>query len=292
VSTTDSSESAASPRPEPERLPDADGSAPGPSSTKAPVLTSEPTDAEPVPEGSGSPEDEGADEHPHRHHRRHGLVPAWAELPVLIGLALVLAMLVKAFLVQAFYIPSGSMEDTLRIGDRVLVDKVSYRFGDIHRGDVIVFNGVDSFTAEVDVEEPANPVAKAVREVGSWVGVAQPSERDFIKRVIGVPGDHVTADGHGSVKVNGVALEEASYVFPGDAPSDRAFDVVVPPGKLWVLGDHRSQSADSREHMGDPGGGYVPEDKVIGKAFVIVWPVGHWGTVGTPKTFENPALSK
>ena len=222
--------------------------------------------------------------------RRHRPLPAWAEMPVLIGLALLLAMLVKAFLVQAFYIPSGSMEDTLRVGDRVLVDKVSYRFGEIHRGDIIVFNGVDSFAPEVDIEEPGNPVARAVRAVGSWVGVAPPDERDFIKRVIGLPGDHVTADGLGKVTVNGVALDEESYLFPGDEPSDKSFDVTVPEGKLWVLGDHRSASADSREHMGDPGGGYVPEDRVIGKAFVVVWPFGHWRTLGTPKTFEKPSL--
>ncbi|RKS77351.1 signal peptidase I [Motilibacter peucedani] len=288
MSTTDPSESAAA---EPERVPE--------DRPAAPVLTSTP--GEPAGDaavGADGPDPsapaEDADQ-PHRSHRRRGflpVVPSWAELPVLVGLALVLAMVVKAFLVQAFYIPSGSMEDTLRVGDRVLVDKVSYRFGDIHRGDIVVFNGVDSFTSEVDVEESGNPVARAVREVGSWVGVAQPSERDFIKRVIGVPGDHVVADGHGKVVVNGVPLEETSYLFPGDAPSDRAFDVTVPAGKLWVMGDHRSESADSREHMGDPGGGYVPEDKVIGKAFVVVWPFGHWDTLGTPKTFHDPASSR
>lgn len=240
--------------------------------------------ADPDPAGTGAEDPPGAVS------RARSRLPAWAEMPALILVALLLAIVVKALFVQAFYIPSGSMEDTLRVGDRVLVDKISYRFGDIHRGDVIVFNGVDSFTSEVAVEQSDNPVARAVREVGSWVGVAQPSEKDFIKRVVGLPGDRVRSDGRGAVTVNGVALQETSYLFPGDSPSDRAFDVQVPAGKLWVMGDHRSASADSREHMGDPGGGYVPEDKVIGKAFVVVWPFGHWRTLGTPKTYESPAL--
>src|SRR4051812_23517729 len=200
---------------------DASGEIPGPPNEPP---QDPPTGGQPPADGPGEPEaDETA---PAPHHKRR--LSAWAEMPILIGIALVLAMLVKAFLVQAFYIPSGSMEETLRVGDRVLVDKVSYRFGDISRGDVVVFNGVDSFSPEVEIDEPTNPVAKAVRTVGSWIGVAPPDERDFIKRVIGVPGDRVKADGTGRVTVNGVPLDEEDYLFPGDDPSDRAFDVVVP----------------------------------------------------------------
>jgi len=248
-------------------------------------------DGNPPADGPGEPGD-GDEPAPTPHHRRR--LSAWAEMPILIGIALVLAMLVKAFLVQAFYIPSGSMEETLRVGDRVLVDKVSYRFGDIHRGDIVVFNGVDSFTPEVAaIDEPTNPIAKAVRAVGSAIGVAPPDERDFIKRVIGLPGDRVACcDAQGRVTVNGVPLEEKSYIFPGDQPSDQDFDVTVPKDRLWVLGDHRNASADSRFHTGDPGGGFVPEDKVIGKAFVVVWPFGHWRTLGTPKTFHQDEIEQ
>ncbi|NHC44634.1 signal peptidase I [Motilibacter aurantiacus] len=241
------------------------------------------------PSGPGGPEGDAEEQHPPHRRRR---ISAWAEMPILIGIALVLAMLVKAFLVQAFYIPSGSMEQTLRVGDRVLVDKVSYRFGDIERGDIVVFNGVDSFTPEVTYDEPSNPIAKAVRAVGSAIGIAPPDERDFIKRVIGLPGDRVASDGQGPVTVNGVPLEEEDYLFPGDDPSDQPFDVTVPADRLWVLGDHRNASADSRAHQGEPGGGFVPVDKVIGKAFVVVWPFGHWRTLGTPDTFDQAEIDR
>jgi signal peptidase I len=209
------------------------------------------------------------------------------ELPVLILVTLAIAAVIRTFLVQPFYIPSGSMENTLQIGDRVLVDKLSYRFHDIRRGDIVVFNGLDSFTPEVQVGEPANPVARGLRNVAAAVGVAPPGEKDFIKRVIGVPGDHVRCcDAGGRVTVNGKPLDESAYLFPGNAPSDSVFDVKVPEGRLWVMGDHRASSADSRAHLGDPGGGTVPEDKVIGRAFSVVWPPRSMTGLGRPATFE------
>ena len=214
----------------------------------------------------------------------------WVELPLLIVLTLVVAALIRTFLVQPFYIPSGSMENTLQVGDRVLVDKVSYRFKDISRGDVVVFNGLDSFTPEVEVAEPANPVIGAVQAVGRTIGVAPPGEKDFIKRVIGVPGDRVVCcDTDGRITVNGTVLDESDYLFGGNAPSDSAFDATVPPGRLWVMGDHRAASADSRAHTGDPGGGTVPEDKVIGRAFSVVWPPGSMSGLGTPSSYERLA---
>ncbi|MGW5266731.1 signal peptidase I [Microbispora sp. NPDC004025] len=214
----------------------------------------------------------------------------WRELPVLIVVALALALLIKSFVVQAFYIPSESMENTLLINDRVLVNKLVYHVRDIERGDIVVFSGVDSWDPEVKLEEPSNPIAAGLRWLGNAFGVV-PGEKDYIKRVIGVPGDKVKCcDKQGRVTVNGVPLEEKSYLYPGDEPSGREFEVTVPPDRLWVMGDHRSVSWDSRLHMGDPGGGTIPADKVIGRAFVIVWPFDRAKILPIPETFAQPAL--
>ncbi|RAY12480.1 signal peptidase I [Actinomadura craniellae] len=221
----------------------------------------------------------------------------WKELPVLIGVALVLALIIKAFAVQAFYIPSASMENTLQIGDRVLVNKIVYRTRDVERGDIVVFNGLDSWDPEVQYEQPSNPVMRALRAVGSAFGVV-PQEKDYIKRVIGVPGDRVKCcDAQGRMTVNGVPLDERSYLYTDafsgqqNKPSNDAFDVTVGQGQLWVMGDHREVSYDSRQHRGDPGGGAIPESRVIGRAFVVVWPLNRIDTLPIPKTFQQPALS-
>ena len=218
------------------------------------------------------------------------------ELPVLVLIALGLALLIKTFLVQAFFIPTGSMEPTLHgcegcTGDRVLVNKLVYDVRDIKRGEIVVFNGLDSFSSEVVIQEPTNPVALALYRVSSWIGFAPAGEKDFIKRVIGVPGDRVRCcDAKGRLSVNGVALDERDYLYEGNAPSDVEFDVKVPEGRLWVMGDHRAASADSRAHLGDPGGGTVPADKVIGRAFVVIWPPDRIGGLPVPETFEQPGL--
>src|SRR4051812_15793175 len=203
----------------------------------------------------------------------------WRELPVLIGVALVLALVIKSFAVQAFYIPSQSMENTLKIGDRVLVNKIVYHTRDIHRGDVVVFNGLDSWDPEVNIQEPTNPLTKVLHAVGSAFGVV-PGEKDYIKRVIGVGGDHVKGcNAQGRITVNGHPLDETSYLYTDpvtkqqNVPSDRPFDIKVSEGRLWVMGDHREVSADSRAHLGDAGGGTISTDRVIGRAFVVVWPV-------------------
>ena len=216
----------------------------------------------------------------------------WRELPILLIVALGLALLIKTFLMQAFYIPSGSMEDTLQVGDRVLVNKLAYRFSDIQRGDVIVFNGVDSWAPEVQVAEPSNPVVRAVRSVAGAFGFASPNEKDYIKRVIGLPGDHVQCcDRQHRMTVNGIPLDEP-YLYPGDRSSDQEFDITVSEGRLWVMGDHRGASSDSRAHQGEPGGGAIPIDSVIGRAFVIIWPFTDASLLTRPDTFDNQAMDE
>ncbi len=221
----------------------------------------------------------------------------WKELPVLVGVALVLALVIKAFAVQAFYIPSQSMENTLKVGDRVLVNKVVYHTRDIKRGDVVVFNGLDSWDPEVQYATPKNPVSRLLRAIGSAFGVV-PGEKDYIKRVIGVPGDRVTCcDAGGHVKVNGHPLTETSYIYVDpqtgeqNRPSDTKFKVTVPAGHLWVMGDHREVSYDSRGHLGDPGGGTIPESRVIGRAFVVVWPLSRLKTLPIPSSFGTAGLA-
>nr|WP_285757433.1 signal peptidase I [Nocardiopsis ansamitocini] len=211
----------------------------------------------------------------------------WKELPILIVIALVLAFIIKTWVVQAFYIPSKSMEDTLLVGDRVLVNKLVYEFRDIKRGDVIVFNGGDSWDEQntVVLEEPTNPVSKFFNWVGQQVGVA-PTGKDYIKRVIGLPGDTVECcDEQGRVLVNGTPLDE-TYLYPGSLETHQEFGpVTVPDGRLWVMGDHRAVSYDSRMHQADTGGGSVPEESVVGRAFVIVWPLNRIATLPIPDTF-------
>jgi signal peptidase I len=232
----------------------------------------------------------GADDDEPVKKRKHGSFAR--ELPILIAVALILALVIKAFLVQAFYIPSESMQNTLQPGDRVLVNKLIYHFRGIHRGEVVVFDGNDtSFRPEVTVSHSKNPVVRFFRSIAGALGVAPAGEKDFIKRVIGVAGDHVACcDSHGRVTVNGTPLDEP-YLYPGDSPNsgDPPFSVTVPKGHIWVEGDHRSDSADSRAYIHEPGGGFVPTSKVIGRAFVKVWPPSRIGTLAVPKTFSSIA---
>lgn len=175
------------------------------------------------------------------------------------------------------------MENTLGIGDRVLVNRLVFHTRPIERGDVVVFDGVDSFVPAVP---QANPVSALVDLVGGSFGLGSATSTDFIKRVIGVGGDRVSCcDDDGRILVNGQPIDEADYLFPGDIPSEQSFDVLVPEGKLWVMGDHRSQSADSRAHLGDPGGGFVSEDKVVGRAMAVVWPLSRLSTIESPQAF-------
>jgi signal peptidase I len=213
----------------------------------------------------------------------------WRELPVLVAVALILALLIKAFVIQAFRIPSGSMEDTLLVGDRVLVNKIVYDFRGIGRGDVVVFNGQGSWDPAVS-PAPESLIPRTYHDVLRFVGL-ESDGTDYIKRVIGLPGDHVRCcDSDGRITVGGVALNESGYLYPGNNPSLQRFDVVVPPGRVWVMGDHRADSADSRYHMQAPGDGTVPMSAIVGRAFVVIWPPSQLETLPIPGTFKQAAL--
>ncbi|MEV8046668.1 signal peptidase I [Streptomyces griseoluteus] len=173
---------------------------------------------------------------------------------------LVFLLLLSTFVVRPFEIPSGSMERGLRVGDRVLVNKLAYRFGARpSRGDVVVFDGTGYF-----------------------------GHADYIKRVVGVGGDHVVCcDREGRIEVNGHPVDETGFLYPGDSASGVPFDVVVPDGRLFLLGDHRARSSDSRDHLGSPGGGMVPVEDVVGRADWIVWPYGHWTRIERPGAYAH-----
>ena len=214
------------------------------------------------------------------------------EIPLLVGVAVLIALVLKTFLVQAFVIPSGSMEQTIRIGDRVLVDKFTPWFGSRPtRGDVVVFKDPGGWLQDEQTttkkEDPV--VVKQVKEGLTFIGLLpSDNEKDLIKRVVGVGGDRVKCcDTQGRVTVNGVPLSETDYLYPGNAPSTTEFDITVPQGRLWVMGDHRANSADSRAHQDTDYGGTVSEDSVVGRAMVIAWPFGHWTSLKEPKTYAS-----
>ncbi|EWT01513.1 signal peptidase I [Intrasporangium oryzae NRRL B-24470] len=221
------------------------------------------------------------------------------ELVIVIVLAMALSFVVKTWLFQAFYIPSGSMEDTLVRDDRVIVSKLTPGPFDLRRGDVIVFEdpGVPTPWLSGSTTGARSTLGGPFHDALVYVGLLpEDADNHLIKRVIGLPGDHVQADGStGKIKVNGVAITEP-YIKPGDAPSEgKAFDIVVPAGRVWVMGDHRSDSADSRYHDDGTGRtGSVPIDKIVGRALFVVWPIEHVTWLGVPaRTFEQvPAPAK
>ncbi|WP_373292066.1 signal peptidase I [Streptomyces daqingensis] len=216
----------------------------------------------------------------------------WRELPLLIGIALVLALLIKTFLVQAFSIPSNSMQNTLQVGDRVLVDKLTPWFGsEPERGEIVVFHDPGGWLSESPVPQPSG-VGGAVQETLSFVGLMpSAAEQDLIKRVIAVGGDTVQCSRGGQVEVNGKPLDE-TYLFPGNTPcDDKPFGPVkVPEGRLWMMGDHRQDSLDSRFHQ-KLDAGTVPADQVVGRAVLVAWPLTRWSTLPVPETFEQKGLS-
>lgn len=229
--------------------------------------------------------------------RRRGMVrkemPLWQELPLLLIVAFCLAVLIRTFLVQAFYIPSGSMQSTLEVKDRVLVNKVVYDMRDPLRGEIVVFRGTDDWAPEVTEAVSNSFIAKLGRTVGDLVGVSRPGERDFIKRVIGLPGDKVACcDAEGRITVNGVGIDE-EYIdegfnsdlsqppIAGQCTSRRFTEVTVPAGEMFVMGDHRSVSQDARCQ------GTVPIENIIGRAFVIVWPSDRFTGLEIPDVWKQ-----
>jgi signal peptidase I len=210
-------------------------------------------------------------------------LPFWQELALLLAVALVLAIAIKALFLQAFYIPSGSMNDTLVFNDRILVEKISY-WGSAspERGDIVVFDDPGGWLNESESPQPRSVLAKGLEVFGLF-----PTGGHLVKRVVGVGGDTVACcDKAGHVTVNGTPLHEGGYLAPGEKPSLITFKEKVPEGYLWVMGDNRSQSADSRVHLGDPGGGFVPVDDVVGKVFAVVWPLDHAKIIKRPETFQ------
>jgi signal peptidase I len=225
-------------------------------------------------------------------------MPLWQELPLLLVVAFCLAVLIRTFLVQAFYIPSGSMEKTLLVKDRVLVNKVVYDMRDPVRGEIVVFRGTDNWAPEVTETVSNTFAAKLGRTVGDLVGVSRPGERDFIKRVIGLPGDKVACcDDRGRITVNGDGIDE-SYIAegfnsdlnqppnPNQCTSRRFTEITVPDGEMFVMGDHRSVSQDARCQ------GPVPIKNIIGRAFVIVWPSSRFTSLSVPDVWKGYASDR
>lgn len=194
------------------------------------------------------------------------------ELPILIVVALVVSLFIKSFLVQFFYIPSGSMENTLQVQDRVAVNKVPFISDNIKRGDIVVFRDPNNWLPE-NVENSSNSITAKAKSLLVTVGVLpNPAKQYLVKRVIGVAGDRVLCcTASGKLSINGTEVTEP-YIYGGDAPSDMKFDVTVPEGKLWVMGDHRGASADSRYHQEDVNGGFVPLESVSGRVVSVIWP--------------------
>lgn len=244
--------------------------------------TERPASAYPAPSASGRSQKSGR--------RRRSTF--WRELPILVVVALVLTFLIQTFLAKVYVIPSGSMETTLHgctgcVNDRVLVDKITYRFRDPQPGDVVVFRGPDSWRSEFTVEEPANPLLRGLQGLGSLIGLAPPDEKDFVKRIIAVGGQTVACcDARNRVLVDGQPLEEPYiYYLPDAGPARQApfGPVTVPAGELWMMGDSRNNSADSRV----PGHGAVPISNVIGLARMIVMPFDRFGPIASVDPHAN-----
>jgi signal peptidase I len=214
------------------------------------------------------------------------------EIPLIIISALIVSVLVKTFLVHFFFIPSGSMENTLKVGDRIAVNKVATFFSDIKRGEVVVFKDPANWLGEAQVTKDHSALGKFKSGL-EWAGVLpDPAKQYLIKRTIGVGGDHVVCcDKSGFLQVNGISIHEP-YIFAGNKPSDSNFDVKVPKGFIWVMGDHRGASADSRFHTQDVNHGMVPLKDVVGRAEFVIWPFNHMAFLPSGKDLSKVAAAK
>jgi signal peptidase I len=194
------------------------------------------------------------------------------EFPILVVVALIVSLLIKTFLVQFFYIPSGSMENTLQIKDRVAVNKIPFISRSIHRGDIVVFRDPANWLSEPFTSESPFVVEK-IREGLVALGVLpNPAKQYLVKRVVGIGGDRVICcNKNKKLTINGTESTEP-YIFEGNDPSDLNFDVTVPAGKIWVMGDHRGASADSRYHQDDINKGMVPLNRLTGRVVAVIWP--------------------
>ncbi|WP_406203521.1 signal peptidase I [Kitasatospora sp. NBC_01560] len=213
------------------------------------------------------------------------------EFPLIVLVALVVALVMKTFMLQVFVIPSGSMEQTIQIGDRVLVDKLTPWFGaEPERGDVVVFKDPGGWLEADHKPSTDGAILHGAKQVLTFAGLLpSESEQDLIKRVVGVGGDTVECcDEQGRLSVNGTPVDE-SYLSPGNPPSRQPFKVKVPQGRLWVMGDHRDVSADSRFHMGNEGQGTIPLSGVVGRAFVIAWPLNRVHQLDVPGSLSKVA---
>ncbi|HMM96657.1 signal peptidase I [Phycicoccus sp.] len=212
------------------------------------------------------------------------------EVVLVLVMAMVLSFVVKTWFLQAFFIPSGSMEDTLLVGDRVVVSKLTPGPFELHRGDVVVFEDPGGWLGDVPPIQRTG-ASKSIHDALVFIGLLpSESEDHLIKRVIGLPGDHVVCcTAQRQLTVNDVPVSEP-YLKRGDVPSSMTFDITVPAGKVWVMGDHRSDSEDSRYHdeSGDGRDGSVPIDRITGRAIAVVWPFSRFGWLSDfPDTFSG-----
>jgi signal peptidase I len=212
------------------------------------------------------------------------------EFPFLIVVALVVSLFIKTFIVQFFFIPSGSMENTLQIDDRVAVNRIPFISNDIKRGDVVVFRDPDNWLPAADTESAPFVIAKVKAALVAVGILPNPAKQYLVKRVVGVAGDRVICcTTTGKITVNGEEMVEP-YIYAGNVPSDMNFDVTVPKGKLWVMGDHRGASADSRYHQEDINKGFVPLNRITGRVLAVIWPIKNISLVPNVDALNQPAV--